>query len=130
MKEKTMPIQVEELEQPIDEEEGEQVQVWELDQHIEQIVETTDMELEQEEQDQDTNLMPRKFEVAPQSPPPPESKPVPNEKGEVVLLDDDLVMDMYNLSFDELQQRIIQARENHFLDDHASPTHMEERMIV
>lgn len=103
MIEKTTLIQVEELEQPVEEEQGEQVQVRELAQQNEQMVEVTDMELEQEPQDQETDLMPRASEAAPQSLPPLESKIVPREKGEVVFLDDDLVMDMYNLSFDESQ---------------------------
>ena len=73
------------------------------------MVEATNMETEQEPQDQDTDLMSRAFEVTPQSLPPPESQPVPSEQGDFFLLDDDPVMDVYNLSFDELQQRIIQA---------------------
>jgi len=44
----------------------------------------------------------RAYEVAPQSPPPPVLASVLSEQGEVVLLDDDPVMDVYNLSFDEL----------------------------
>ena len=84
----------------------------------------------QEPQDQDIDLMPRASEVAPQSPPPSESQPVPSEKGEVVLLDDDLVMDVYTLSFDESQQRIVQARRKQLLNDHTSLVHIEERVIV
>lgn len=45
------------------------------------MVEAMDMETEQEPQDQDTDLMPRAFKVAPQSLPPPESQPVPSEQG-------------------------------------------------
>lgn len=47
MKEKNVPIQAEESEYPVDEEEGEHVQVRELAQQIEKIVEAMDMELEQ-----------------------------------------------------------------------------------
>ena len=39
-------------------------------------------------------------------------------------------MDVYNLSFDELQKKIVQARRKKFLDDHASPAFMRERVIV
>jgi len=39
-------------------------------------------------------------------------------------------MDVYNLSFDEFQNKIVQARRNHFLDDHAPPTFIRERVIV
>jgi len=94
------------------------------------MVEAMNMELEQEPQDHDTDLMSRTSEVAPLSPPPTESEPAPSEQGWVVLLDDDLVMDVYNLSFDESQQMIVQARIKHLLDDHASPKHIEERVIV
>lgn len=107
--EQTTPIQVEKSKEPEDEEEGEQVQVQELAQQIEHMVEETGMDLEQEPQDQDTNLMLRASEVVPQSLLPPKSKPVQKEKGEVVLLDDDLKMDVYNLSFDEPQKRIVQT---------------------
>jgi len=67
------------------------------------------MEFGQEPHDQDTDLMPRASKVGPQSPPPPVSELVLSDQGEVILLDDDPVMDVYNLSFDELQQKIVQA---------------------
>jgi len=74
--------------------------------------------------------MQRAPEVISQSPPPPVSEPALSEQGEVFLLDDDPFMDVYNLSFDELQKSITQARGKHFLDDHASPTFIKERVIV
>ena len=39
-------------------------------------------------------------------------------------------MDVYNLSFDESQQRIVQAWRKKLSDDHASPAHMEKMVIV
>ena len=39
-------------------------------------------------------------------------------------------MDVYNLSYNELQKRIVQAWRKHFWDDHASPTFIKERVIV
>ena len=65
------------------------------------MVEATNMEMKHDPLDQDIDLMPRASEVAPQSPPPPESQPLPSEQGVVVLPDDDLEMDLYNLSFDK-----------------------------
>ncbi len=65
------------------------------------MVEETNMDMEEEPQDQDIDLMPRTSEVSPQYPPPLESKHVPSDQGEVVLLYDDSVMDVYNLSFDD-----------------------------
>ena len=88
------------------------------------------MELEQEPQNEDTDLMPRALEVMSQSRPLPVSKPVPSEQGDIVILDDDLVMDVYNLSFDKLQKRIVQVWRKHFLDDHTLPTFIKERVIV
>lgn len=54
----------------MNEEEGEKVQVQELAQQIEQIVEATKMELEQEPQDQDIDIMLSLLEISPRSPPP------------------------------------------------------------
>lgn len=65
-----------------------------------------------------------------QSPPPPVSEPILSKQGDIVLLDDDLVMDVYNLAFDELQKRIVQAWRNHFPNDHASSTFIKGRVIV
>lgn len=62
-----------------------------------------------EPQNEDTNYMPRAPKITCQSPLPLVSKPIKSEKGEVVFLGDDAVMDMYNLSFDELQKKIVQA---------------------
>jgi len=74
--------------------------------------------------------MPRSPEVAPQSPPPLVSERVPSEQGEVFLLDDDPVMDVYNLSFDVLHQKIIYVWRKNFPDDHTSPAFIKERVIV
>ena len=57
-------------------------------------------------------------------------EPVSSEQEEVVLLDDDLVMDVYNLSFYELQKKILQVWRNKFLNDHTSLTFIRERLIV
>lgn len=43
---------------------------------------------------------------------------------------DDPVMDVYNLSFKRFQKRIIQAQRKYFPDDHASPAFIKERVIV
>ena len=36
-------------------------------------------------------------------------------------------MDMYNLTYDELQKNIVQVRKKHFLDDLTSPALIRER---
>ena len=99
--EKNVPIHVETTQQPIDEEQGEKVQVQDLPQQVEQMVEAMGIEIEQEPHDQDTDLMLRESKVTPQSLPHIESQSFLSKKGEVVLLDDDSEMDMYNLSFNK-----------------------------
>lgn len=89
-----------------------------------------DIELEQEPHHEDVDLMLRAPQVIPQFPPPPATEPTLREKGYFFLLDDDLIMDVYNLSFHELQNRIVQAWRNQFLDDHASLAFIKERVIV
>lgn len=126
----TASIQVDDPEQPAIEEEGEQMQDWELAKQIEQLIEVTDMELEQESQWEDTDLILKASHVISQSPPPPVVEPSPSEQGDTILLDDDPVMDVYHLSFDEYQKRIVQARRKHFPDDHTSSTFIKERVIV
>ena len=116
-----MMIQVEESKQPTVEEEGEQMWDWELAQQIQQLIEVTDMELEQKPQHEDVDLMPRAPQVIPQSPLAPIIVLAPRKQGDVVLLDDDPIMDVYNLSFNEFQKMIVHARMKHFVDVHASP---------
>lgn len=65
-----------------------------------------------------------------QSPPTPISNLALTEEGDVVPLDDDLVIDLYNLSYDEFQKKIVQAWRNNFPNDHASPAFFRERVIV
>ncbi len=69
-------------------------------------------------------------QVTNQSPPPPVAEPSPSEGGDVVPLDDDLVMDVYNMSFNEFQKRIVQEWRKYFLDDHTLPAFIRERLIV
>lgn len=53
-----------------------------------------------------------------------------SKQGEVGLLNDDPMMDVYNLSFDELHQNIVHEKIKHFPNDHASPALMKERVIA
>lgn len=59
-----------------------------------------------------------------------EIEQVSSKKWDVFLLDDDPVMDVYNLSFDELQRKIVQMWSNHFPANHMSPAFIKERVIV
>jgi len=80
------------------------------------------MEMEHEPHNEDFYMISRGPQVIPQSPTPPVVKPTLRKKGDFVPLDDDLVMDVYNLSFDEFQRRIIQPQRKNFSNDHARPT--------
>ena len=100
-------IQVDESEQIVAKEECEEMQDQKLARQIEKFIEVTNMELEKELQCEDTTLILKEPQVIPQSPLPPVAEPTPREQGDVSLLDDDLVMDVCNLSFDEFQKRIV-----------------------
>lgn len=97
MAQKTVPIQVEQSEQPVVEEGGEHMRDQELAQQIEQLIEVIEMELEQEPKNKDNDLMLRASEVISQSPPPPLLEPIPIEQGEFVILNDNPVMNVYNI---------------------------------
>ena len=58
------------------------------------------------------------------------SELVLGEQGEVVLVDDDPLMYVYNLSLDEWKNNIVHAWRDNFPNDHASSTFMKERVIV
>ena len=88
------------------------------------------MESESEPQDEEVDLMPSAPQVTVQSPPPPAIELAPNEEGDILPLDDDLVTDVYNLSHNELQERIVQTQRKHFPNDHASPAFIGEKVIV
>lgn len=79
---------------------------------------------------QDFELMPSTQQVIIQSPTPPVADSAPGEEGEFVSLDENLVMDTYNLSYDELQKKIVQACKKNFPDDLASPAFIRESVIV
>lgn len=65
--------------------------------------------MEEEPQNQDLDLIPSAPQVTIQSPPPIAAEPTQSEEGDYFPLDDDLVMDVYNLSFDEFQKRIVKS---------------------
>ncbi len=106
------------------------MQDWEIYQQIEHLIKVTYMEMEHEQQNEDVYLMQRTPQVTTQSPPPQAVEPTPSGEGDVVPLDVDPVMDVYNMSFNEFQKRIIKEWRNNFLDDHESPAFIREREIV
>ena len=88
------------------------------------------MEMEQVEHDHDTDLMPKATEVTPKASPAPTTEQVLSEQWYTILLEDNLRTNGYNIAFDESQHKVVQARRAHAPDEHASPAHFEERVIV
>jgi len=108
--EKKIAIQVEDSEQLTTKEEGEKMQDRELSHESEKLTKVTDMDLGQEPHEQDIDLMSRAPKVTSQSLATPILELVLSEQGMVLLLDDDPIMDVDNLSFEELQRNIVQAQ--------------------
>lgn len=73
---------------------------------IKKLIEVTDMQLGHETQNEDAKLTPRAPYVTSESPPPILLEPVPSKQGEVILLDDHPIINLYNLSFYELKRRL------------------------
>lgn len=83
-------------------------------QHVEEWIEIIDMEEELELHNQDVDLILRTQQVTLESPPPRTTESTPSVKGEVIPLDDDPIIDMYNISYYELEKNIVQALRNIF----------------
>ena len=80
-----------------------------------------DTDMEQQELEQDIDLLPCHQEV---DPPPslcPEEEQVPSDQGDTEILRDNPEEEMYNISFDESQHKVVQSRKVLTLDDHTSP---------
>lgn len=74
--------------------------------------------------------MPKVTEVTPQASPAPTVEQVLSEQGDTILLEGHIGIEMYNIAFDESQGKVLQACRAHTPDVHASPAHLEERVIV
>lgn len=128
---KKIPIQAEEKEHnQLAVNEGEQMQDRKLAQQVEDLIIVEDMELKLELQNEDVDLILSAPQVTVQYPSPSKVELTPSKEGNGVPLDDDLAMELCNLSYDEFHKRIVQEWRNHFPGDHASPTFTRERVIV
>lgn len=96
-----MQIHIDESEQPTAKDEGKQMQDREIAQNIEKFIEVKNMDLEHELHREYSDLVPKAPQVIPWSPQSLVVKPALRKKGDVVLLDDNRVMDVYNISFAE-----------------------------
>lgn len=89
------------------------------------------MEIEREEVNQEANIVPIK-ELATRKPSPPlTSGHIPLSEMEMPPLDDEMVMDISSLTFDQVKTKIIQERWKYFPNDlvHLASIHIE-RVIV
>ena len=86
--------------------------------------------MEKQNIDQDTDLMPKAIEVTLMDSPTQSVEKFPSEKGDTVLLEDNLGTYVYNIAFDDSQHRVVQACRAHTPNEHASPAHFEEWVIV
>lgn len=102
----------------------------ELEKNIEELIEIEDMEVEAQSQNQDVDLMLSTQQGTVQSPPPLVAVLALSEEDEIIPLDDNMVMDTYIFSYDELHKKIVKAQTKHSLDDLASLAFMRERVIV
>lgn len=102
----------------------------EIFQEIEELIIIQDMKMESEPQNQDVNLMSISRSITIQSPPPQTTNQALNEEEEIVPLDDGPIMDMYIVTYDEIQKNILQERKKQFLYKLMYPTFIRERVIV
>ncbi len=122
-----MPVQVvNSSEQLAPRRQGEQLQEQDFAQEIEQALEQIDTNMEQQELEQDINLMPHHQEVNPLASPDLKVEQVPGDQGDIEILGDQPKGEMQNISFDELQDRVVKSHRVSTLDDHTSPTQFEE----
>lgn len=94
------------------------------------LIEIDDMAVECESLNQDVNLIPSTQQVVIHSPPLLGVESSPYEEREVVPLDDDPFMDTYNMSYDELQNKIVKVCQKNFSGDLQYPAFIRERVIV
>lgn len=73
------------------------------------------MEIEQGEKNQDVDLMPNTKQIISHPPPPPIDWKAPSGEEEISPLDEDLIMDILRLAFNELQKKMCMKERNTFL---------------
>lgn len=74
----------------------------------------------QPESDQDINLMPQDQEVTQPASPDPKVEQVPSDQGDTETLEDNLEVDMHNISFNESQHKVVQSHRVTTPDAHVS----------
>jgi len=74
--------------------------------------------------------MPYHQDIDPLASPDPKVEQVSRDQGDTEILADNLEEEMQNISFDELQRRVVKSCKVSTPDEHTSPVPFEERVIV
>jgi len=93
---------------------------------MEHALEQLDADMEQQELEQDTNLMPHHKEVDPPTPMHSKEEQVSNDQGGTEILGDQPEEEMHNISFNESQHRVVQSPGVSTPEDQTSPAQVEE----
>lgn len=101
-----------------------------VSQQVEYLIMIRDMEEKPKPQNQDVDLMPNTQQIIVQATPSLVAESTLGDEGKVIPFDDDQVIGMYNLSYNEIQKKIVQARQNHFVYDLKSFSFMREKVNV
>jgi len=80
-----------------------------------------DTDIEQQELEHEIDLMPHHKEVDPLTSPHPKDEQVPSDQGDTKLLGDHLEGEMYNILFNESQNRVAKSHRVSTPEDHTSP---------
>lgn len=79
---------------------------------------------------QDVDLMPCTQYITSQSPPPHTEGKYPIYEEEISPLDEGMVMEIFSLTYDEIQKKTIKATKKHFSDNLTHPSFIKENLIV
>lgn len=99
-------------------------------QENEELIVIQDMEVGPKLLSQDVDLMLSTQQIIIQSISPLTGEQAPREEDEIVPIEDCSIMDMYNLTYDELQNKIVKVRNKHFPDGLTSLAFIRERVIL
>lgn len=112
------------------EEESKQQQDKEIAQEIEELIVIQYMEVDFQQYNQDVGLMLYMEQIISQSPPPLAKGKALDDEEEIAPLDEGLVMDIFSVTFDELQKKILQERNKKFPGDLTHHDFIKEKVII
>lgn len=127
----TVPVQVVDLSyQQASGRKGEPLQEQNFTHGIQQELQQLDVDMEQQELEQNTNLMPHHQQVKSPTSLHPDDEKVSSELGGIEILGDQPEGEMHKISFNESQHRVVQYCRVLTPKDHTSPTQVEEQVIM